>query len=590
MYSFHDTKQKGNVLIIVMLLFVVISLSIASGLVVPVLRANRIARSELKSKQSYFLAESGIEDAYYRIKNSKQISASETLILDGQTATTTITTVGTSQKTIVAQGDVDNVQRKITAVLATGEGIAFNYGLQAGNGGMTIGGNSTIDGNIYSNGTVSAISATVTGSVIAADSAALTADQTNDSPATPVNSINFRNASASQDFAQSFQLSTGSPINKVQFYIKKVGSPADATVRLVADNGGSPSTSTISIGTVSLSSALVTTNYGWIEVVFPTTVSLVPGETYWIVLDNSSNNASSYYTIAANNTYTDGAAKTGTYGSTWSTTSLDGYFKIYTGGIASTIGGATYASGVLIGSSGVGDAWATTVKGATVAGNLYCTTGTNNNKSCNTTHGTPSSQAMPYSEANFAEWKEEAEAGGTTTGDVTVGSAGASIGPKKITGNLTVGGGGTLTLTGTVYVQGNITLTAGGKLRLPAAYGLNSGKLISDGIVSISGGGSIGSGTPGSYIFITTTSQCPNDVGCSGASAISVNGGAGAIAVNAQYGNVALSGGATINAVVGNSITVTGGSTITYDQGLASPSFVSGPSGAWTLSSWQETQ
>jgi fibronectin-binding autotransporter adhesin len=590
MDSFHDTKQKGNVLIIVMLLFVVISLSIASGLVVPVLRANRIARSELKSKQSYFLAESGIEDAYYRIKNSKQISASETLILDGQTATTTITTVGTSQKTIVAQGDVDNVQRKITAVLATGEGIAFNYGLQAGNGGMTIGGNSTIDGNIYSNGTVSAISATVTGSVIAADSAALTADQTNDSPATPVNSINFRNASASQDFAQSFQLSTGSPINKVQFYIKKVGSPADATVRLVADNGGSPSTSTISIGTVSLSSALVTTNYGWIEVVFPTTVSLVPGETYWIVLDNSSNNASSYYTIAANNTYTDGAAKTGTYGSTWSTTSLDGYFKIYTGGIASTIGGATYASGVLIGSSGVGDAWATTVKGATVAGNLYCTTGTNNNKSCNTTHGTPSSQAMPYSEANFAEWKEEAEAGGTTTGDVTVGSAGASIGPKKITGNLTVGGGGTLTLTGTVYVQGNITLTAGGKLRLPAAYGLNSGKLISDGIVSISGGGSIGSGTPGSYIFITTTSQCPNDVGCSGASAISVNGGAGAIAVNAQYGNVALSGGATINAVVGNSITVTGGSTITYDQGLASPSFVSGPSGAWTLSSWQETQ
>jgi hypothetical protein len=580
--------QQGNVLIIVTMLFVAISLSVALGLVSPVIRATRVAENSLHSRQSYFLAESGAEDAFYRIKNGMAISPSETIAIDNDSVITTITTVGNNQKTIVSQGDSRNAERSVTFLLTTGNGIAFNYGLQAGNGGMTIGGGSTIDGNVYSNGSVDAVSATITGSATAANSAALSADQSNATPATPASSITFRNSSASQDFAQSFQISSSEPINKVQFYMKKVGNPADATVRLVSDNGGSPNTT--ALDSVTLSSSLITTSYGWIEAVFPAQVSLMPETTYWIVIDNGNNNNNSYYVIAANNTYAYGAAKTGSYGGTWAGTTLDGYFNIYTGGITSLIGGASYVGGVTIGSAGVGDAWAATVNGANVAGNLYCATGANNNKACNTSKPNPSPQAMPFSEANIQDWKDEADAGGTIVGNYAVGSAGGTITSKHITGNLTVSGGGTLTLSGTVWVEGSITLTSGGKLRLPATYGLNSGKLVSDGIVTISGGGSIGSGVPGSYIFIVTTSQCPNTIGCGGISAINVNGGAGAIAVDAQYGNVALSGGATINAVVGNSITVTGGSVITYDEGLASPSFVSGPSGSWELASWKETQ
>jgi fibronectin-binding autotransporter adhesin len=579
----------GAAMMILVIFFVLISLTILIGIVTPTVREFKVASNMFSSKKAYFLAESGSEDAFYRIKNGKQISTSETLTIGSDTTVTNISTNGNS-KVIDSTGDSTSNERKNSISLTTGAGIAFNYGLQSGNGGVTIDGGSTVTGNIYSNGSINAISASITGSAIAADSASLTADQSNESPLVPDSSISFRNLSASQDFAQSFQLSTSASINKVQFYIKKVGAPSDATIRLVTDSSGSPSTNTIPIGTVTLSSGQVTTNYGWVTAVFSSYPSLMPNTKYWVIIDNSTQKSTDYYVIGGNTNYANGTAKTGVYSGSWVDTNLDGYFRVYTGGITSQIGGASYVGGVTIGTGSVGDAWASVVKGASVAGNLYCTTGTNNNKSCNTSKGSPPSMPMPFSESNISEWKSDAESGGTITGNYTIGWAGGTLGNKKITGNLTVNGGGTLTLNGPLWVVGSVTVTAGGRIKLPSNYAKNSETIVSDGIVSISGGGSAGSGSSGSYLFIVSTSKCPNDSGCSGASAISVTGGAGAIAVDAQYGNVALSGGASLNAVVGNSISATGGSNITYDQGLASPSFVSGPSGGWNISSWKETQ
>lgn len=590
-------NQSGAVMLVVMVFFLFITLSIVMGIVSPTVRAYQDSSINLKSKKAYYLAESGTEDAMYRLRNSWPITNSESLTIDSDTTTTAITS-GSNQKEIISLSDVSSFQRKVGLVLRTGAGVAFNYGLQSGNDGVVMNGGSTIRGNIYSNGDINATGgSTITGSAVAADSASLSADQVNDTPIPSSSTVSFGNTSATQDFAQSFQVSTSQPINKIQFYIKKYGSPSDEIVKIVADNNGSPSTTVIDSTT--LSAGLITTNPGWVEIVFANAPSLLPDTTYWIVIDGSYN-ANKYYTIGTNadSSYLYGTAKVGTFSSgSWTAKNLDGYFKIYTGGIASTIGGANYVGGVQIG----GDAWATTVKGTSTQGNLYCTTGTYNNKSCNTGHGVPASQPMPFSEANIQAWKDDASAGGIITGatscpggysngDCIVNWKGATFGPGKITGNLTVNGGGTLTLTGTVWVVGTVTVTGGGKIKLPQYYALNSGTIVSDSRMSIQGGGSLGSGTPGSYLFLVSTSKCPNDINCSGASAISVSGGAGAIAVNAQYGNVALSGGANLNAAVGKSISVTGGTEVTYDQGLASPSFSSGPSGSWVVDTWKETE
>jgi hypothetical protein len=75
----------------------------------------------------------------------------------------------------------------------------------------------------------------------------------------------------------------------------------------------------------------------------------------------------------------------------------------------------------------------------------------------------------------------------------------------------------------------------------------------------------------------------------SGSNALTVSGGSGTIAVCAQSGTVSLSGGISINSATGKTISVVGGSTVTYDQGLASPEFQGGPSGGWSLASWKET-
>lgn len=575
-------------MIVAVIFFLGISLVFMAAVATPVANQIRGASGFIQSKQGYVLAESSVEDIVYRLNTGKTVGSSVDGSFNGVEALTTITNISSTVKRILTIVTAGDYIRKMQADVSLGTGIAFNYGLQAGNGGVFMSGNSTINGNIYSNGDIDAANATITGTAVAADSAALVADQSNDTPTVPLNSITFRNVSAAQDFAQSFQVSTSSPINKVQFYIKKVGTPSNASVRLVADNGGSPSTTGISIGSVSLLSSQVSTNYGWVEVVFPENPSLIPDTTYWLVLDNSTQSSSEYYVIGGNAGYGLGEAKTGAYSGVWVANSYDGYFRLYLGGITSMIGGGSSAGSLTIGQGGVGDAWASTISGVSVAGNLYCTTGTDNNKACNTSHGSPSPQPLPFSEANFQDWKNEAASGGVISGDYSVGSGGATLGPKKITGDLTINGGGTLTLTGTIWVQGTVTVNGGGRMILPSNFADNSGTVISDSIVSISGGGSAGSGSAGSYLFIVSTSKCPDDVGCSGSSAVNISGGAGAIAVNAQSGGVDLGGGAQIKAAVGNIVTISGGSVVTYDSGLASPSFQNGPSGSYLLSNWIE--
>jgi hypothetical protein len=433
-------RNSGAAMLISVIFFLFISLAIIAGLVTPSVREFRDANVNLNSKKSYFLAESGSEDALYRILNNINISSNETLILNNNTATTAITTLFGNGKQITSLGDVGSLQRKTNVTLQAGAGVGFNYGIQSGDGGFVLSGGSKITGNVYSNGNVQASSGVqITGTAVAAGS----------------NSY-------------------------------------------IGDGTGSP-----------------------------------------------------------------------------------------------------YMGTVVVGSAGVGDAWAYKVLGGNVVGHLYCQlpatypAGNKNNKACDTSKGIPPTQPMPFTDDDITAWKNVAAAGGTITGatkcpggssggNCTVDWRDATFGPGKITGNLIVNGGGTLTLTGTIWVVGTVTVTGGGNINLPAGYALNSETIISDNLVTINGGGSLGSGNPNSYLFIVSTSNSAN--------AISVTGGAGAIAVDAQNGTVALSGGASLNAAVGKTITATGGTNVTYQQGLASPSFESGPSGGWVLGSWAESQ
>ncbi|OGI62051.1 hypothetical protein A2643_00570 [Candidatus Nomurabacteria bacterium RIFCSPHIGHO2_01_FULL_39_220] len=161
-------KNGGAAMLISVIFFLFISLAIISGLVGPTLREFRNADINLKSKQSYFLAESGVEDAFYRIKNNMAIGSSESLTLSSNQVTTAITNVSGGGKNITSLGDVLNYERKISVSLIPGEGVSFNYGMQIGNGGLTMTNHARINGNVYVNDDVTGVNdARVTGTAIA---------------------------------------------------------------------------------------------------------------------------------------------------------------------------------------------------------------------------------------------------------------------------------------------------------------------------------------------------------------------------------------------------------------------------------------
>ena len=416
--------------------------------------------------------------------------------------------------------------------------------------------------------------------------------QSNDSPTPPPSTIVFGKTSGAQDIAQSFQVGQSGTPGKLSLYLEKVGNPGNLTVHITGDANGSPAST--DIVSASLSASLVTSSFGWVDALFSSTVPLQPGVTYWYVLDGGSN-SNNYYVAGANSSFSGGQAKLGKYGGSWSSTSpagLDAYFRLYFGGFTSAIGGATSPSGIIIGQSGQGIAWSHTVTGATVAGSLYCQVGNYNNKACDASRPDPSPMPMPISDGNIQDWETQAAAGGTITGDVNVGSSGMTLGPKKITGNLYVGGGGTLTQAGTLWVLGNVSFDGGGKLKLASSYGTASGVLVANGTVSIGGGASLtGSGQSGSYPMILSTSSCPYASSCGGESngnAIALSGGASSVILVAENGALSIEGGSNIKEATAYQITATGGATLTYDSGIANMLFTNGPSGGYTIGSWKE--
>ena len=562
-------------MMILVIFFVFISLTILIGIVNPTIREYRVASDNFTSKQTYFLAESGVEDVIYRLKNNMEVGTSETLVLGTSSTTTVITDISSNQKEVVSTGETNSIERKLRVNVSTGVGVSFSYGVQVGVGGFLMDNNSQIVGNVYSNGNISG-SGTITGSASAANSPALEADQTN-GIGVPAYDVNFGNANSTQDFAQSFQVSETGAINKVQLYIKKVGNPSNITVRIVSDSSGKPSITNLTSAT--LSASTVSTNYGWVDVPFNSHPQLSSEATYWLVLD-ASTSSTNYYKIGANNNgYANGIDKLGQYNGTWNNTSplgLDGFFNVYLGGLTGLI------SGVTVGTGTIGNTYAHTVNNTTIRGTNYCKEGSGNNKTCDTSRDDPVQIAMPISEQNILDWKDAAAIGGTINGNYTL-TENATLGPKKITGNLTVGNGKILTMSGTIWVQGNLLVDNNSIMKLASGYGSSEGVIIVDGTITISNNSTFqGSGATGSYMLALSTS--------SSTSAINLSNNGGAVALYAANGTINVANNGTAKSLTGYYIHLNNNAVITYDEGLRNANFVSGPSGSWNISKWEETE
>ncbi|MEK7607764.1 MAG: choice-of-anchor R domain-containing protein [Patescibacteria group bacterium] len=570
-----NSKKNGYALVTALIFFLAATTAVIAGISDAVFREVRTIKNESLSKQSYFTSESAIEDVAYRIKTGKIVENSESLTLATSTAMVTITETPDDSKEVVSVADAGGTKRTTKLVLKEGAGVSFAYAIQGGIGGIDMDGGASIVGDIYTTGSIRGCdSCTISGEATAAGKTSVVLDQDNGTPIPPSQSVVFGNANGTQDLAQSFTVSDGLSIMKLSLYVKKNGNPSNATVKINTNNSGSPSGTVLASGT--LSSSLIGTSYGWVDITLTSNPVLSIGTTYWIVVDGGTN-SSNYYNIATNSVYGNGQAKIGKYNSSWNNTTptgLDLYFKVYIGTNGEGIVGEGASNMLTVGSS-----YSYNASYVSATGPLYCQIGLQNNKPCDTSRADPAYKDYPVPDAKINEWKDEADES-VYNGNYSVDSTGATLGPKKINGNLTVSGGGTLRVSGTLWVTGNVNISGGGYMR--PDDDTKSYVVVADGNITLSGGAQILGNTDSHILLLSTSSGDP---------AVSISGGASDTVIFAPNGGMFISGGANLKAGSAKHISIDGGSSITYDPDLADLNFSSGMANmGFQIKSWKETE
>lgn len=582
-------NQSGQILVIAFIALGVVLFSVLSIIAGAQIYFQNSLYSEGAGKATA-LAEAGIDKAIASLnKTSGSYNGeSETSLGDGSYVVT-VTNKDALTKVLEVTGYIPHKTapkaRKTIIIQATnGIGVAFSYGLQIGQGGLSMGNGATLNGSVYSNGNVSGGNTTlITGDVYVAGGAQASADSETDCSGVNCQDYIFGKSVSGenrQDVAQSFQPSQTNIINKISLNLKKTGSPANPTVRIMSDSSGKPNKNDI-LATGTLSANLVTNQYSFVDVTFTSSPTLNANTTYWIMIHTNSLNNSKYWYWSNDlaQSYNRGQPKWSSNwqasSPVWTTINGDLGFKTYMGGVVTSVnlGNGSQVNGSVHANTITGGS------GATINGDAYYQTldslvTVNGTKYPNSQDPTPT--VFPVSETNIAAWKAEAEAGGVTNGSQSFGnSCIVNLGPGKITGSVSFGNGCTVTVKSPLWIQGALSAGNTTIFKLDQSSGSLSGIIIVDGATSIGNGGDLrGSGRAGSYLMLLSTYA---------GTAVSVDNSSISGIVYAPNGTVSLSNNASFKEIVASGISMGNSAVLNYETGLANIIFSSGPSGAYSL-------
>lgn len=173
-------KQKGQIIIFALIIALVVVVVISGLVSYSGLQATS-HKAAVAREKAIGIAEAGIEKAVWKLNNQSGYTGETGTAFGEGTYDITITNLSGSGKLIRADAYIPNaanprVRRSIQVTASVGTvNIGFNYGIQVGNGGLTMDNNAIVNGNVYSNGTIDgangaringdAFSATSTGSI-----------------------------------------------------------------------------------------------------------------------------------------------------------------------------------------------------------------------------------------------------------------------------------------------------------------------------------------------------------------------------------------------------------------------------------------
>lgn len=578
--------QKGQVFLLVILVIGVVLISTLVLIASAQLYYQNTTVS-INSEKAIALAEAGVDKAISAINKTggSYTGDTETVLGEGSFAVT-ITSKDSATKVIEATGYIPDktnpsLKKTVRVQASRGVGMSFIYGIQVGEGGLELGNSNTVKGSIYSNGNITMVNSnTIEGDIWVAGGPSPFATQQTD--CTDVNCFDFifgKSVSGENrlDVAQSFKPSSTNTINKVSIKIKKTGSPSDITVRVLKDENGQPDKNQV-LANGTLYSSLVTTSYEWIDVTFNSTPTLVADTQYWLMLDSSSdsNNYWSWQLDLAQG-YTRGLPKWSSNWSTgnptWNVISSDLSFKTFMGGVPTSIKGGN--------SDKVkGSVHANTIDNLNIEKDAYFQTITRSDVLGAEYPGSidPPPKVFPISGANINQWKKEAESFGVSSGNIN--TCLQTLGPGKIIGNIALDNSCTVTVKSPIWVTGNFSLGNSNTLKLDSNFGVSSGVIIVDGVSSLGNSNKLeGTGVGSSFLMLLSTFDSrSNDI-----AAIDVTNSGNTAVLYADKGIIEPGNSNSFKELTAWKIRLTNSSTITYETGLSSTLFTSGPSGSYSL-------
>lgn len=160
MYTTNFQKQKGMIGLYLTIVVLVLMIGIIASIGFGVLIQQKIIQNMTQSAQSYYAAESGVEDALLRLTNGMSWLSPYTFSVGNNSTEVTISAIlPGGVRIITGEGDALSRIRKVqtTYQISTTE-VDFFYGAQVDVGGLQMDNNSAVIGNVFSNGNIEATS------------------------------------------------------------------------------------------------------------------------------------------------------------------------------------------------------------------------------------------------------------------------------------------------------------------------------------------------------------------------------------------------------------------------------------------------
>ncbi len=579
--------QKGEILVIAVAAIALVLFTILSLIAGAQIYFSNSTYS-VDAEKATSLAEAGIDKAIasFNKLGSSYLGQGETFLGDGS-FDITITTKNAATKIIQASGYIPNkdkprAKRTVRIEASQGIGVSFIYGVQVGEGGLEMRGGNLLKGSVYSNGNIIVIGGGSQNKIegdawVAGGPAAISDQQTDCEGANCIDYLFGKNISGETrlDIAQSFKPSITEKISKVSIKTKKISLPTDVTIRILADSNGQPNKNDVK-ATGTLYSSLVTTSYGWIDVTFDSTPILTADTSYWLMIDTSSDNTNywSWQNDLAQS-YNRGMPKWSPNWSasnpTWNTLNGDLSFKIFLGENPTRMEGV---DNIEVG----GNVHANTIKDVNIRGNAYYQTIISSSVAGMSYPGSadPPPKVFPISDANVADWKTSAAAGGTIPGFTNCPS---QILSRKIEGNVDLDGCN-ITVKSPIWITGNLILKNNNIFTLSSEYGVSSGVIVVDGQVEMKNNNHFkGTGVGSSLLMVLSN----YDSRSNGLIAVDVKNNGNTGVFYAARGLISPGNGNTFKELTAWKISLVQNSTIDYEQGLSSTLFSAGPGGTYSL-------